>query len=384
MAEDAQSLEHFLYRLVSKGEYARAMESLVENIDLDIFVVNMKGVIYIWNHALEKAVCPRHEAIGRHFWEVFSGFTEEYEGTPWGRRVMVEVLEEGKTIEQSKYPMKTQDGQIRVYDLKAFPLQLDRKRWGGAVVVRTDITERLVLEDQLLRHARTSSLAHLGAAVAHEIRNPLNSISMNLQLLTEWVSGDEPVPREELVETAHVVRAEIDRLNRIIRDFLQFSRPPAGRWSAEDPATVIEYATRLLGEQARRSGVEISMEIAPDRPLVQVDRDQLAQALYNLMLNGIQEMSGGGKLVVGVRRVKDFAELYVRDTGPGIPGSDEERARMFDLFYSTKEDGTGLGLSIANRIVEDHRGRLVAANHPEGGAVFSIFLPIGTAAEETP
>ncbi|MBI4617094.1 MAG: PAS domain-containing protein [Planctomycetes bacterium] len=367
-------LEHYLFRLISRGDYARAMESLVENIDLDIFVINQEGVIYIWNRSLEDAVCPRHEAIGRHFWEVFPGFTEEFQGKVWGDRVMVEVLEEGRVVEQSRYPQKTRDGQIRIYDLKAFPLALDEKRWGGAVVVRHDVTDRIQLEEQLVRTARTSSLAQLGASIAHEIRNPLNSISLNLQLITELVTGPGEVPRQELVETAKLVKSEIDRLNRIIKDFLQFARSPQTRARPESVPELLEYSSRLLGEEARRSGVRIVLEVDHDLPPVEIDRDQISQALYNLMLNSIQEMPGGGTLVAGARRGRDFLSLYVRDTGPGIAA--EEKDRLFDLFYSTKEGGTGLGLAIAHRIVEGHKGRIVAENHPEGGALFTIYLPL--------
>jgi signal transduction histidine kinase len=290
---------------------------------------------------------------------------------------MKDVLGRGRAVQQRRLPQPTREGSIRVYDLKAFPLQIEGVPRAGAVIVRHDVTRRIRLEEQLVRHARTSSLARLGAAVAHEIRNPLNSISMNLQLIQEWVGEGEEIPREEVVETVEVVRDEIRRLDRIIKDFLQFSRPPAPRVRPEEPATVVDSTLRLIGEEARRSGVAVVREIDANLPPVRMDRDQFSQALYNLVLNAIQEMPDGGTLTVGIRRGKDFVQYTVRDTGPGL-APQEEKDRLFDLFFSTKEGGHGLGLAIANRIVERHGGRLVAENHPEGGAEFSIYLPLGS------
>jgi len=213
--------------------------------------------------------------------------------------------------------------------------------------------------------------------VAHEIRNPLNSIGMNAQLLREEVAAlPDAVASEDLRATADLIVQEIKRLNGVVTAFLSYARQPEVKLALTDPNAAVRQAARLLEPEAERAGVALTTDLQ-ELPPVPCDRDQLAQAVYNLLLNGIQELAGGGTLHVATHAQRDVVVIEVTDTGRGIPA--EERERIFELFHTTREAGTGLGLPIVRRIVEAHGGRVVADDNPEGGARFRIYLPIEVA-----
>lgn len=360
-----------LYQVMTRRDYIESLENLVDSIAVDLFVINTAGVVIVWNRSMSRRWCPKDAAIGSLFWEMLPQFLEEYEGYRLGESIMEGVVVEGRTIDLPRYPQRLRSGKLVVCDLKAYPLRGRGETILGAVVVMNDVTEQVLLEQQLVRHARTTSLANLGANMAHEIRNPLNSIQLNVELIQEGLEAD-PLDPAGLTETAEMVREEVVRLNELVTHFLEFARPSQPKLELASPVESVEFALRLLGEEAKRKQIEVERDLHP-LPKIQIDRQQLSQAVYNIALNALQLMAPGGVLTVRSRARPDYLLVQVQDTGPGIPP--ESLDKLFDLFYSQREGGTGLGLPIANRIIETHGGRLVAENAGGGGAIFSIYLP---------
>ncbi|MDP7033309.1 MAG: ATP-binding protein [Planctomycetota bacterium] len=367
--------EQISFSILSREDHLRTIENLLASIDIDIFVVNRYQIIIFWNDSIARHFLPREQAIGKHLSHVFPGFFQEYRQQIWGTRIARDVIEQGRQIDQPRYPLRTQEGMFGVFDLQAYPLIVGESIQ-GAVGVLSNVTEKIKLEDQLVRAARTTSLANLGASIAHEIRNPLNSISLNVQLIHESLTGKRNTDMSELASTSNMIVSEIKRLDDIIRNFLQFSRPPQAKLIHQNPSSVIEFTLKLLGEEARRGQVDILTELDPKLPDIPMDRHQISQAIYNVALNSLQAMPNGGTLTVSASMLRETLLIRITDDGPGIP--EESKSRLFDLFYSTKEEGTGLGLPIANQIIENHGGSMVAENHPEGGACISIYLPSRT------
>jgi len=359
-----------LYQVMTRRDYIESLENVLDSIALEIFVINSAGIVIVWNRNMSKW-CEREDALGSLFWEAMPLFLEEYEGYQLGESIMQGVIGEGRTIDLPRYPQRLRSGKLVVCDLKAYPLRGRGEAILGAVVVMNDITEQILLEQQLVRHARTTSLANLGANMAHEIRNPLNSIKLNIELIQEGLKGPSP-NHDNLAETADLVREEAVRLNELITHFLEFARPSEPKLTLASPVEAAEFAMRLLAEEAKRAQVEIERDLH-ELPDAMIDRQQLSQAVYNIALNAIQLMEPGGKLTVRSRSRPDYLLIQVQDTGPGIPPENVDK--LFDLFYSNREGGTGLGLPTANRIIETHGGRLVAENAETGGAIFSIYLP---------
>ena len=233
------------------------------------------------------------------------------------------------------------------------------------------LAEMKSLEAEMERRERLSSLGNMAAAVAHEIRNPLNAVSMGLQRLrVEY----EPPEAEEYRALLDLVQGEVRRLNAIVEDFLSLARPLVLRLEPIAVPGLVDEGLLLAEGEARAAGITAGSEVPPDLPPLQADRDRIKQVLLNLVLNAIQAMPGGGKLTLDASVSRGVLSLEVVDTGGGI--APEVLPRLFEPYVTTKVKGLGLGLAIARRIVEAHGGTIAAENRPEGGSRFRVTLPL--------
>jgi signal transduction histidine kinase len=230
---------------------------------------------------------------------------------------------------------------------------------------------------RLLVAEKLASVGKLAASVAHEIRNPLTAMKMWLFSLQDSVRGNP--------DTEHklgIISEEINRLDRIIRDFLEFSRPPALRCRAQPVDAVLRQTLELLAAALDERKVCVVREPAPDLPSVMADAEQLKQVFVNLLINAADAMGAGGEIRVLTTAEKDLegrgmVVVRICDAGPGMP--EDVQARIFEPFFSTKETGTGLGLAIAARIMAAHDGLLVLESSSEKGTVFAVWTPIAEA-----
>lgn len=239
----------------------------------------------------------------------------------------------------------------------------------GALVLLRDLREVRRLEAEVRRREKLAAVGHLAAGVAHEIRNPLSSIRGYAAYF-----GAKFAPGSEDRQAAEVMVREVDRLNRVISELIEFSRPSDLQRRPVRLPDLAAHAARLTRPDALAKGVTVDLSGAVDAPPVLADPDRLSQALLNLCLNAIQAMDTGGVMTLATGMAPDGrAVLEVADTGPGI--APEHRDRIFDPYFTTKAQGTGLGLPLAHKIVAAHGGEIVVAARPGGGTVFSVLLP---------
>jgi signal transduction histidine kinase len=219
-------------------------------------------------------------------------------------------------------------------------------------------------------------LARLLGRLAHEIRNPLSSLDIHVQLLEEDLAQSAPQTRQQLSGRLEIIRGELTRLENIVQRFLRLASPSALELETVDLSRMVGHICKLLGPEAAARHVELVSFLEPDLPIVRADGVQLTQALLNLMINALQAVEQQGRIDLTVKKTPagDALLFEVHDTGPGIPP--EKRAAVFEPYFTTKEEGSGLGLWIAQQIAVAHRGSLQVANAPEGGAVFCLTLPL--------
>jgi signal transduction histidine kinase len=231
------------------------------------------------------------------------------------------------------------------------------------------------LEMELSRKERLSELGNLAATVAHEIRNPLNSVSMGLQRLKGEFS-----PTRDHEEYAHflaLMQNEVRRLNDIVEQFLSLARPLNLKREAIAVEAFLEELSTLVAGDAQSSKVQIELAVAPNLPPLNADRNYLKQLLLNLILNGFQSMPQGGRLTIAAGADKDCLELTVADCGVGI--EPDKLEKIFEPYFTTKTTGSGLGLSISRRIAEAHGGTVVVKSQTGQGSRFVVRLPFSAA-----
>jgi signal transduction histidine kinase len=225
-------------------------------------------------------------------------------------------------------------------------------------------------QEELVRKTRMAALGQIAAVVAHEARNPLGALSNCVQLLraNPFIGGED-------AELLAIVQAETQRLNEIVSDFLAFGRPRPPQFDEVDLPEAVHATFALLRRDDRCPGsVNLVSKFDPDLPPVRGDHDQLRQVFWNLFLNAVQAMPGGGELAVETRSLGDRVEVSVRDSGPGIPA--EVLPRIFEPFFTTRAGGTGLGLAIVRRIVEEHGGHIAVHSEQGVGTWFALSLPV--------
>ncbi|MEJ5330453.1 MAG: ATP-binding protein [Desulfobaccales bacterium] len=232
------------------------------------------------------------------------------------------------------------------------------------------------MQERLHQAERLSSLGKLGAGVAHEIRNPLNAISIAVQRLKREFKAADHEQQQEFQRLTQVVREEIGRLNAIVEDFLSLSRDGRLDLRPQPVEVLLRKTQSLMQEEARARGIHLQVESAAGCPPVPMDLPKMQQVLINLVKNALESITGEGSITLAAAPAgKDHLRLRVTDTGRGL--ASEEQQHVFDPYYTTKTKGVGLGLTIAYEIVRAHGGEISVRSAPGTGTTFEILLPLG-------
>lgn len=222
--------------------------------------------------------------------------------------------------------------------------------------------------------AQYAEISQLAGGLAHEIRNPLSTLSLNLDLLAEDFQNAETTRDRRALQRIERLRHEVDRLHGIVESFLRFAKVQDLKLQPTDLNAIADELRDFYEPQAATHGIVIRTQFAGDLPPVRLDADLFKQALLNLVLNAQHAMPEGGELILKTRREGNLAVLEVTDTGLGM--TDEVRERIFDAYFSTRPGGSGLGLPTTRKIVEAHGGTILVQSQPGKGSQFSIRLPL--------
>ena len=262
------------------------------------------------------------------------------------------------------------DGKIVPLEIGVSVLEDEDKTSLGYVILFKDLTEMRSLRREIERSRRLASVGRLAAGVAHEIRNPLSSIK---GFATYFKERYQDVPRDQ--QTANIMIQEVDRLNRVVNQLLEFARPVKIKLQPTNLNDLIDDSIKLIENQAAEKGIAVKTSYSARAPKIMVDPDRLNQVLLNVYLNAIEAMADGGQLIVAIssNAEADGIDIKIADTGCGI--GPEDLSKIFDPYYTTKSSGTGLGLAIAHNIIEAVGGQILVESHPGQGTIFRIIIP---------
>ncbi|MFZ2658638.1 MAG: ATP-binding protein [Victivallales bacterium] len=244
-----------------------------------------------------------------------------------------------------------------------------------SIIILHDVTEARSRTLKEMESKKTHMISLLAAGVAHEIGNPLNSLNIHLQLLERKLRKSKKKDAESL-ELLSVAEREVKRLDMIISQFLQAVRPAMPIMSRVDLKQLIIETLNFMQYEIENKNIKVECSWANDCPHVQGDENQLKQAFYNIMKNGVQAMPDGGTMNISCAFDEDKVELSFGDGGKGI--SADDIARIFEPYYTTKNGGTGLGLMVVERIIREHGAELLVESEPGRGTVFKIKFPLST------
>jgi signal transduction histidine kinase len=335
-----------------RGELERSERrnrEVVESIPAFVVALDEAGKITTWNRRLE-------EATGHARAEMLGTDGRELVGTRDGPRTLAVKSGPARKVRWNRAEIEGVDGRRTLY------------------AVGIDVTDEQEMLRRMMRSERLAAVGTMAAGLAHEVRNPLNSASLQLTLLERRLGRGEGAA--EILPVAQIIKSEIDRLDRLVRDFLAFSQPRPMEAAAVPVLPLVEGVVELIRPVAQAAGVAIAVEVTPDTPAIAGDVERLKQVLHNLTRNALEAMQDrGGHLMLRGRPADDAVEIEVEDDGPGFP----EDLPIFDAFFTTKEQGTGLGLSLVHRIVTDHGGTIRVQSRP-GRTCFTLRLPAETSA----
>jgi signal transduction histidine kinase len=240
---------------------------------------------------------------------------------------------------------------------------------------RSSYQELKAAQATMIRNEKMAVLGTFASGLAHEVRNPLNSIALQLSLLERRTAALEQPLSEQIHDVADIIRQEVKRLDGLVSDFLLFSRTNTIQYKPANLELLLDEVVRLLRPEARAAGVTLRRQrMGEATPRVPMDAEKMKQVIINLVRNAIEAMPEGGNVIVEEGLVDGRACMAVRDSGPGLP----DGLDVFQLFVTTKPRGTGLGLSIAQQIVVEHAGEITVASAPGQGTSFTVSLPVRT------
>jgi PAS domain S-box-containing protein len=258
--------------------------------------------------------------------------------------------------------------------VNVFPYRLDEGQPPGTIVILRDVTAERSRQLESFQCEKLEALVTLAAGVAHEIGNPLNSLSIHMQLMEREVERLPKKSRQKLADTLEIAKSEVRRLDDTVRRFLGAIRPSQLRHKEANINNLVENVLDFMYFEISQQDIAIEKEYDRRIPLIMVDEDQIKQAFFNIIKNAIQAMPTGGVLRTTTRLRDSQVEVTFSDTGVGVPK--EKINRVFEPFYTTKVGGSGLGLMMVYRIIKDHAGTLTFTSEEGKGTKVTVSLPL--------
>ena len=366
------SLATEAYIASDRYRHLQQLDSIVNDSADVIFSLDMEGHFRSWNRAAERVFGWRAEEIlGRHLSEI----------------VPPELLKQGELAQIEQAILATgqchletirlaKDGRQVPVEVTVSLLRDPQGKPIGRSAILRDITERKRLEEDKLRSERLAVIGTMSARLAHEIRNPLTSVTLNVELVRDEIdtlTQKNPPAGREARALLQSLSSEVRRVQNVTEDYLKFARLPRPRCQPVILNELLDQQLGFMGSLFEATDVKLVTELAGDLPVIQADENQLWQAVLNLIRNALEAMPGGGTLTVRTTARDGWVVLSITDTGKGI--TDEEHQNLFKPFFSTKVGGTGLGLPLTQQVVAEHAGTIRCDSAPGRGTTFVIELP---------
>jgi PAS domain S-box-containing protein len=339
------------------------MNSVMAGLEDGLLLFTRDARAVMVSPAAEKFLgAPAGEFLGRRVTDIF----------PPGHPLHDVLHIEGEELSEitAEADLETAEGPKRV-NVSVQAIQEDGERMGALVTLR-DLDSLESIDTQLKVSERLAALGRITAGVAHEVKNPLNSMRLWLENLKESLSYDGD--NSAASQAVQVLDKEIDRLDQVVKRFLDFTRPMDVRLEATQLAELLREVLEIAKPQLQKSNIQLAQLLPIDVPEVYVDRALLKQAVLNLVLNAAEAMPNGGQLRLMLSRRGEMAEITVGDTGKGIPP--ENVQKIFQLFFTTRPGGSGIGLASTFRIVQLHNGSINFTSEVGRGTTFRIELPL--------
>jgi PAS domain S-box-containing protein len=345
--------------------------NILESIPTGILTLNRSGVITAVNPTAEAALNrSAADLLGHSYESVFA------EGETI-RAVLEGALRHHRHVSQKDLSYENQDGTPRTIRVSTAELTGDNAEAFGVILQAQNVTDWLALEQRVHIADKLTALHTLSAGVAHELRNPLSAMDLNLHLLEEELRGRGALP-EQGARYLRVLNAECRRLSVILDNFMKFARPGSVGLHEVHIHALIEHIMALMQFEAEERKIRFDQVVEDPLPSVLGDETAIIQVLVNIVLNAFHAMPNGGhcRIVAETRHANGLRWLVVSVTDTGIGIKKEDLARVFEPFYTTKSSGTGLGLAIAYRIIDDHGGTIEVSSTPGSGTTVVVTFPV--------
>ena len=369
-------VQNVFTQLVEENE---SLLSVFESLSTGLFICDKNWKLLQSNKAGE-----RYLPLTSRYYELKqqdSGFDDEV----WNfvddediSNFLQQASKEKKINISEEFVTKTPAGAARFLNISLMPL-VKNKQLSGSIIKIDDITEKRNQETLLHRMESLAGLTNLAASVAHEIKNPLGSISIYIQLLQKAVNksrnSDEKLPEKKFLENyLEIINQEIDRLNNIIVDFLFAVRPISAELIPENPVKLLNSYVDFFTPELEEKNIKLKTAFLENSPKILLDEKLFKQVLINLVQNAIVAMPDGGELFFSTRITGDKYLISVADTGIGMDS--ETASRIFEPYFTTKVTGTGLGLTMVYKVIKEFGGDIEVESYEGKGTIFTISLPI--------
>jgi len=345
--------------------------NILQSIPTGVLTINRAGVITAINPMAEAVLKRSAAELLGHSYELVFAEDDTIRGT------LDDALRSHEYLSQKDVPYGTHDEIVQTIRIGTAELTGDDGQPAGVILQAQDVTEWLELERRMLVAEKLAALHTLSAGVAHELRNPLSAMDLNLHLLDEALKEQGGLARD-VTHYLQVLNAECRRLSAILDNFMRFARPTSMGFHEVDLRKVIAHIMALMQFEAQERKIQLEERVEEGVPTVFGDETQISQVLVNILVNAFHAMPDGGRCSIATqeRRNADhrWVEIVVSDTGVGI--KKEDLSHLFEPFYTTKAGGTGLGLAIAYRIMHDHGGTIRVSSVPGSGTTVVMQLPV--------
>jgi PAS domain S-box-containing protein len=357
-----------LRKLNSELEYIKSFnESIINSIKISILVLNEKLQIIKYNPVSESMLGLNEAQLQKNFCEVFQGISSDSLKESLNR-----ALYENKMSILQEVEFRRGDSR-QILDIIISPFLGESREIKGILLMVEDRTENVRTRKLLEQSERLATIGRMSAQLTHQIKNPLSTIGLNLDMLTEDMESGS-INRDSFVKRISIIKGEIENLIHLSNEYLRFANISDVVIEGIDINNLIQSIVDLYQIECQNNRISVELNLSRSIPEIKGNKNELKQAIVNVFVNAMESLMNGGKILIKTYESEGSVFIEISDTGEGI--DEDIIPHIFDPFYSTKEGGVGLGLSISAQIIEQMGGKIACKNNPDKGVTFTFRLPI--------